>query len=627
MSKLVIVESPNKIKSIEKYLGDGYKVMASVGHIVKLPSSGPNSFGVDMETWEPQYKIDDSKKTIVAELKREAKKADHVLIATDPDREGEAIGDNLITFLNIEKKYSRIRFNEITKDAVNKSLNDSGKIDSDLVNAQIARRILDRVIGFKLSLLMRRKIYNSPVSPSAGRVQSIALKLVNEREVQIEAFVAIKYKNVNAIISDDVKASLYFPDKKENKMWVMDDEIEDVKKQLKGSLTVKSVNISKRKDAKKTPLKQSALYKMGDSSLGISSKAIQSSAQRLYEGYGEGGLISYPRTDSTRLSNTFVVAAQSKIKSLYGKEYIAIDIKGIGGAQDAHEAIRPTDISLFPNTARDRFNLGTNEYKVYKMIWEHTMKCLMTVPTREILRYELMEGDLNFRMSSSKIIFDGYYKINPKENDKQLPKFEKGEIVKVKDYLIDDHETQPPARYNDGSLIEKLDSIKVGRPSTFATMVDVLKKREYVTVEGRAMKITEFGRVLITKLLESFPKIITEEYTSHLESKLNEIAEGQESRARWLGEFWKSFEKTMASATTSMEITRMMPTPAGKECPKCGEQLIIRRNKKEGSRFFGCSNYPECVHTESDPSDKSRFRRKYNGKSKFASKTKYKKKK
>ena len=622
MSKLVIVESPNKIKSIEKYLGEGYKVMASVGHIVKLPSSGPNSFGVDMETWEPQYKIDEGKKAIVAELKKEAKKADHVLIATDPDREGEAIGDNLITFLNVENKYSRIRFNEITKDAVNESLNNSGRIDSDLVNAQIARRILDRVIGYKLSSLMRRKIYNSPVSPSAGRVQSIALKLVNERELQIEAFVPIQYKNVDAIISDDVKASLYFPEKKDNKMWVMEDEIADVKKQLKGSLTVKSVNISKRKDAKKTPLKQSALYKMGDSSLGISSRAVQSSAQRLYEGYGEGGLISYPRTDSTRLSTTFVVAAQAKIKSLYGEEYVATDIKGIGGAQDAHEAIRPTDISLFPETARDRFNLGANEYKVYRMIWQHTMKCLMAVPTREILRYELMEGDLNFRMSSSKITFDGYYRINPKENDKQLPKFEEGEVVKVKDYAIDDHETQPPARYNDGSLIEKLDSIKVGRPSTFAAMVDVLKRREYVSVEGRAMKITPFGRVLITKLLESFPKIITEEYTSHLESKLDEIAAGKESRVRWLDEFWKSFEITMSEATSTMQITRMMPAPAGKDCPKCGEQLIIRRNKREGTRFFGCSNYPECVHTEPDPSDKSRFRKKFNPKFKKRAKKK-----
>ena len=609
MNKLVIVESPNKIKSIEKYLGEGYKVLASVGHIAYLPSSGVHRFGIDMDTWTPNYKIDPKKADIVKELKAAAKKADQVLIATDPDREGEAIGENIVTFLNIENKYERIRFNEITKEAVNASINAPTTLDMELVRAQIARRILDRIIGYKLSSLMRRKVSNSPVSPSAGRVQSIALKLVVEREREIEAFVPVHYFTTDAIINEDVMANLYFPENKNNKTWVMPEDVEEVKKKFSGSLKVTSVNISVRNDAKMTPLKQSALYKKADSTLSMSAKMVQSSAQHLYEGYGDGGLISYPRTDSTRLSSSFVFPAQAYIKKTYGEDYIAKDIRGTGGAQDAHEAIRPTNIALTPDHARSLFSLNANEYKVYKLIWTHTMQVLMKVPVREILRYELDDNGLNFRMSASKITFDGYYKVTGLPKVKELPKFTEGEIVKVADYSVEPHETKPPARYNDGSLIETLDNIKVGRPSTFATTVNILKSREYVDMEGRAMKPTSFGKTVNDKLIEGFPKIITEEYTAKLEEELDLISEGKHDYKQTLDEFWSKFEKELESATSTIEVTRMMSIKADKDCPKCGNDLVVKRNKRDGTKFFGCSNFPECTHTESDPNSKPKFKK------------------
>ncbi len=433
MNKLVIVESPNKIKSIKKYLGNEYDVKASVGHIVYLPSSGEHRFGVNLDTWVPAYKIDPKKTEVVKELRAAAKIADKVFIATDPDREGEAIGDNLVTFLKLEKKYERIRFNEITEKAVKKAIEKPTKLDSDLVNAQVARRILDRIIGYKLSSLMRRKVQNSLSSPSAGRVQSIALKLVVEREKEIEKFVPVQYKTVDAIISEEVEASLYFPLKKENKSWVLPNEIEDVKNKFTGNLTVREVKVSKRKDMKYTPFKQSSLYKKADSSLGMSSRVVQSSMQKLYEGFDDGGLISYPRTDSTRLSNSFIAEARGFLINKYGKEYVSFDIKGVSGDQDAHEAIRPTSLSMTPEKARTLFNLNSNDYKVYKLIWTHTIQSLMNVPEREVIRYELEENGLNFRMSTSKITFDGYYKVIGLPEIKGLPKMIEGEKVKASD--------------------------------------------------------------------------------------------------------------------------------------------------------------------------------------------------
>ncbi|WKX02546.1 type I DNA topoisomerase [Candidatus Mycoplasma mahonii] len=607
MSKLVIVESPNKIKSIEKYLGKDYKVMASVGHIVYLPSSGVNQFGVDMDTWTPNYKIDPKKKNVVSKLRQASKKVEEVLIATDPDREGEAIADNLVKFLKIDDKYKRIRFNEITEDAVKEAINNPSVVDDLLVDSQIARRILDRIIGYKLSSLMRKKIYNAPTSPSAGRVQSIAMKLTVLREREIETFVPVQFFLGKAVISEDIEAKYHNRENKEHKEWILPDEAELIKKKLVGPLIVEDIKRSIRSESKKTPFKQAILYKRANSALGMSASAIQMAAQKLYEGYGQGGLITYPRTDSTRMSSSFVTKAKQFISTKFGPKYLAEKISGFAGAQDAHEAIRPTSLDLTPDEAKSSFNLENSEYKVYKLVYINTLQSLMKVPRKEIIRYELEVNEVKFRMSSSKVIFDGYYKASGYDKKRELPKYNIGDAIPVLEYLVEQNETQPPVRFNDGSLIEKLDSIGVGRPSTFATTIRTLKNRDYVTKEGNALKATDFAKIVFDKLITTFPKIMDEEYSSKLERRLDDISGNKTGYKELLDEFWEQFSKALTSAADIIEVTKMMNIPAGKKCSLCEEELIVRRNKRDGTKFFGCSAFPKCMHTEPDPSQKKRF--------------------
>ncbi|MCP4336903.1 MAG: type I DNA topoisomerase [Mycoplasma sp.] len=598
--KLVIVESPNKIKSIEKYLGSNYNVMASVGHIVKLPSTGEYRLGIDIENWEPKYKIDPTKKEVIKKLTKASEKSSEVLIATDPDREGEAIADNLITFLNIKDKFKRIRFNEITKEAVNKAVENPAKLDQDLVDAQKTRRMLDRIIGYRLSGLIAKKLSDYPIRPTAGRVQSIALKLIVEREVKIDAFIPIKYFNLEAKISEDVIAKYYNPNsEQDNKEWIMPEENDSVMKTLTNSLEVKNIKVSKRKDAMKSPFKQSVLYKASESSLGLSSKQTQFAAQKLYEGYGEGGLISYPRTDSTRMSDTFVKKSKIYLEKKYSKEYVSDNIKGVAGAQDAHEAIRPTDISLTPEKAKSLFKLKTLEFKVYNLIYTRTIQSLMTQPIREIIRYELLDGNNQFKMSSSKVIFDGYLKATGYDPSKELPKFKKGEVINVIDYINEEKATKPPARYNEGSIIEQMDNIGVGRPSTFSATVNKIKERGYVEKEGRALKPTEFGKIVNFKLINHFPEVINETYTAEVEKELDKIADGNHKLKATMQSFWDKFNKTIDKAEQTMEHTKLLALPASEEpCPEDGGILIFKRSRK-GQKFIACKNFPKCRYTQS----------------------------
>ncbi len=611
MNKLVIVESPNKIKSIEKYLGKDYTVMASVGHIVRLPSIGLFRLGIDTEKWEPKYKIDPTKKATVAELKKNADKAVEVLIATDPDREGEAIGDNLVEYLDVKNKYKRIRFNEITKDAISKAVNKPSKIDVALVESQKTRRMLDRIIGFRLSSLMAQKMSNYPTRPTAGRVQSIALKLIVDKEVEIDAFVPVEYVNVEAIINEEVSAKYYNPNStQKNKEWIMPNEIDEIFASLVGPLIVDEVKTSKRKDAKRTPFKQAVLYKTAESSTGLSSKQIQMAAQKLYEGFGDGGLISYPRTDSTRMSNTFVKNSLEYIKTKFGPEYVAKDIKGVAGDQDAHEAIRPTNIAMTPEKAKTLFALNPAQYKVYKVIYNRTMQALMVQPEREILRYELVNGDHRFKMSASKVIFDGYLKVTGFKNDNELPVYTKGEIVNVSEYIKEEKATLPPARYNEGSIIEKMDEIGVGRPSTFATTVNKIKEREYVLKEGRILKPTDFGKVVNEKLTSYFSKIINEDYTAQVETELDAIAEGKKDYKILMQTFWDKFMEQIDSAQQTMEHTKLISIPASEDpCPEDGGQLIFKRSRK-GDKFIACANWPSCTYTASVPNQRRRWNNK-----------------
>lgn len=619
IKNIVIVESPNKISSISKYLGSNYKVLSSVGHIVYLPSSGPNRFGIDLNTWTPHYKINPTKKEIVNKLKAEVKDAKTVYIATDPDREGEAIASNLVDFLKIKDRYYRIRFNEITQKAVLRSMEHPDKIDENLVDSQIARRVLDRVIGFKLSELMRRKITNFPSSPSAGRVQSIALKLVVEREKAIKDFKPVEYYTIQAKINDQVFALWYNPKVNgDNKEWISPLEINKIFNTLTSELKVIDIKVTQRNDVRIMPLKQASLYKKGDSTLQMSSRAIQSAAQRLYEGYGDGGLISYPRTDSTRLSMEFVENAKLFIQHKYGQQYVATEIIGTAGAQDAHEAIRPTNLELTPQLAQQKFDLNNAEFKVYELIYFHTLQALMTVPRRQIARYELATVNQqpsqiqNFKVSFSKIIFDGYLKVFNYDDKKSFFDFKKDEIIKIQEFNKLQHFTKPPARYNDGSLIETLDNIGVGRPSTFATTVNILKDREYVKVENRALIATDFGQIVYEKLTLGFKKIMNENYTAQVEKHLDEIAEGKYNRKILLDSFWQNFNTDYSSATSDLDVTALHPVLANKKCPQCGGELIVRRNKSTNEKFFACQNFPKCRYTESDPLQKKNtfFRRK-----------------
>ncbi|MGY6171957.1 type I DNA topoisomerase [Candidatus Mycoplasma pogonae] len=611
MSKLVIVESPNKEKTIKKYLGEDYEVMASVGHIVKMKTSGKMGLGIDFENWEPEYVIDPTKREIVKKLKKAAEKVEEVLIATDPDREGEAIGENLVKFLKVEDKYQRIKYNEITKEAILRALEHPLKIDENLVKSQKTRRMIDRIIGFRLSNLINRKIANAPTNPSAGRVQSVALKLIIDREKEINDFIPIHYHTIKAVINKNIIAT-YFKktdDKNWDDSWVKPEEITTIMEQLKGDLVVNEVKTSKRTEKRFTPFKQSALYKKA----GLAASTVQSALQKLYEGFGEGGLISYPRTDSTRLSTTFIDQGKAYINKKFGSEYVSKIIKGVAGDQDAHEAIRPTDVNLTPEAAKNLNQLNDIELRVYTLIYNNTLQSLMEPPVRNVTSFKLSNNDHQFKMSASKIIFDGYYALNKDEQEAEteLPNYQQGDKILVEEYVDEKHETKPPARYNDGSLIETLDEIKVGRPSTFASTVKILKERLYSEQEGKALKPTSFGDIVNEMLVTNFPNIINETYTSKVEENLDLIAEGKQNYKETMQHFWDVFEKEVDASAEKIQKQEISIEKTGELCPESNHDLIYRTNKRTGQRFIACSGFPNCRFVKSDPDAKPTFKRRF----------------
>ncbi|WP_322960220.1 type I DNA topoisomerase [Mycoplasmopsis cynos] len=598
MKNLVIVESPNKVATIKKYLGNEFEVVASVGHFLKMKTDGQFGLGIDFENWEPRYSLDTSKRKVVKEIKEALKDIDKVYIATDPDREGEGIGQHLVEYFKI-KNYSRIRYNEITKDAIIKAISNPSSLNEGLINAQKSRRMLDRIIGFRLSNLMKVKFKNAPGIPTAGRVQSIALKLVIDREREILNFVSEKYFKLNAKIYQNEQLAYYFNKLADDrKDWILPNEIDEIKKYFetaKKELLVTDVSISRRKVPAITPFKQSALYKKSP----LSSSSTQSIMQKLYEGFGDGGLISYPRTDSTRLSQDFINQAQDYINKKWGKEYVATEIKGFSGDQDAHEAIRPTNILLTPELAYQKYpELSESDLKIYRLIYENTLMALISQPIRESKSYEFANGKYNFRQSFSRIVFDGYYVIKEKTPEPIDPDYHKGQIVNVESFNFEDHETQPPARYNEGSLIEKLDNIKVGRPSTFATTVNIIKNRNFVISESSQLKPTEFGFALCDSLIAGFPNIINESYTAKVEEELDKIAENTLFKNNVLQDFWNRFQEEVITASEKINTYHFSTTELERACPECGGTLLIRNNKK-GQKFIGCASFPKCKHTES----------------------------
>ncbi|WP_029906241.1 type I DNA topoisomerase [Mycoplasmopsis opalescens] len=598
MQKLVIVESPNKVSTIQKYLGDEFKVVASVGHITKLSNTGVLGLGIDLENWEPKYILDQSKKKIISELKKASKESSFVYIATDPDREGEAIGDHLVTFLKLENKYARVKYNEITKDAIIQAFEKPTMLDKPLIEAQKARRMLDRIIGYRLSKLMHQKISNSPTNPSAGRVQSIALKLIVDREREIEAFIPRQYHKLLAKIDENICATSFLATHPAaEREWIYPDELAKVKEKVlktNNRLTVSDIKITQKKVPAITPFKQAILYRKSP----YTSKVTQVVLQKLYEGYGDGGLISYPRTDSTRLSQTFVKNAHEYIANKFGKDYVATDVKGFSGAQDAHEAIRPTDITLTPEQAKIKFNMQENEFKVYELIYNHTLQALIKSPIRESKSYTLSGGKLNFKFNCSKVIFDGYYCVAGEKENLIDPDYSLDQILDVQEFIFSDHETNPPSRYSEGSLIEALDEIKVGRPSTFASTVKIVLDREYAENVNGALIPTDFGKIVIDKLISAFPNIINEDYTAKVEGELDMIANNQLSLQPVMSSFYERFNSAYDQAQTSITRSVIEPVLLEEPCPEDSGQLIERRSRV-GAKFIGCKNFPNCRYTRS----------------------------
>ena len=603
--KLVIVESPHKSKTIEKYLGKEFKVVSSVGHIRDLSTSGKYGFGVDIDNnFKPDYKIIKGKNKLVKELKKDIKDADFIYLATDPDREGEAISWHLYDTLGLkEDNYKRIVFNEITKKAVLDSFDKARKIDDDLVKSQETRRILDRIIGFRLSKLMQSKTGGK----SAGRVQSVALKLIVDREREIEAFIPEEYFEIEAEFNDfNAKLDTYNHKKIEIKK---ESEAKEILSKLSNAFKIESVDKKEKVKKSKFPFTTSTMQQEASTKLGFTSKKTMMLAQKLYEGInlknGAEGLISYMRTDSIRLSDEFVKDTYGYIKDTYGSEYVGYVKKSnkTENVQDAHEAIRPTNINNTPEKIKEY--LTNDEYKLYSLIYYRALASLMKDAKVEATTVILDNNNYQFKTNGQILIFDGYLKVYSKyedSEDKILPDFAsyKSNVLVANNIEYTSHTTKPPARYTESKLIKEMEELGIGRPSTYAKTIDTIKERGYVTVEDKKFVPTEVGIETTDKLQEFFKDIINVEYTKNMEDDLDKIAEGNLEWNKLLSIFYKDFEPKVEVAFKNME--KKAPEATGESCPNCGNPLVIKKSRY--GKFIACSNYPTCKYIKNDKEEK-----------------------
>ncbi len=607
MKKLVIVESPSKSKTIEKYLGDEYTVLSSVGHIRDLATSGKGGLGVDVEDeFKPKYIISKDKKKVVDELKKAAKKADQVLLATDLDREGEAISWHLAEVLGLDlEEENRIVFNEITKKAILDAVDKPRKIDMDLVQSQETRRIVDRIIGFRLSTLLNSKIK----SKSAGRVQSVALKLVSDREAEINAFVSEEYWSIRAdFLKEAILVESELSHFKNKKPEIKNEEEANViLEAVKGDFTVSSVTSRERNKKARLPFITSSLQQEASTKLRFSARKTMSVAQSLYEGINlkdeQVGLITYMRTDSYRLSPVFYNEALQTIEDTYGK-----DFKGKytphknESAQDAHEAIRPTNPNYTP--AEVKQYLSRDQYRLYSLIYARTMASLMKDAKIQTNTVVFTQNDYDFRASGSRVLFEGYLKIYDQYeqvSEQTLPEFTEGEIIKAEKVEGRQHFTQPPSRYTEARLIKALEEYGIGRPSTYASIIDAITKRNYTeyksSTEGSSTKVffpTERGLLTNTELQKFFNPIINEEYTAEMENNLDAIAEGNHYRLQMLEDFYAPFSELIDNAYEKME--KIEPKKTGEKCPDCEDGELVIREGRYGE-FISCNNFPTCKYT------------------------------
>lgn len=600
MEDLVIVESPNKVKTIQSFLGKGYHVVASFGHISKLEKDGPDRLGIDIESWTPSIKLDPTKLKYFNKIKTAAKSAKHIYIATDADREGEAIGGDIIFFLKAEERYDRIKYKEITKQAILEAFKTPVKLNQDLINSQKARRMLDRILGFLLSRLMREKLRNvSSWNLSAGRVQSIALKLVVDKERERESFTPTLYSKIHCELDQDTLLHLESNNPRfTDKSWLEREEADRIWDEIHSlkELTVSGVKQTNVTKAAVTAYKQATLFKNS----GLSAQTTSMALQRLYEGYGRGGLISYPRTDATWLSANFVSKAQSYLKSRFGGDLLASEFKGDSGDQDAHEAIRPTDISLTPDEATRIFPLSQSEYLIYRLIYERTIKVLTKAPIFLQTTYQFKAKDYSLYLTRSELVYDGYFAILGRPKDLLTPQriYKLDQVVSLQRFIREDKQTNPPARYSEGSLIAKLDKIKVGRPSTFAPTVKKIKQRNYVETEEGYLLPTPIGRKVMEKLYQGFKDEVSESYTAKIEEQLDLISEGKVSLEEVMDPFWDKFQAAVRLAKDSLSVSGVeYQRVEGLVCPKGGDPLLYRYRKDSGSKFIACNNFPECNFT------------------------------
>lgn len=599
---LVIVESPSKSKTIEKYLGSDYKVVSSKGHIRDLSTKGKYGLGIDVgNDFKPDYVTIKGKKSVITELKKDVKDSKFVYLATDPDREGEAISWHLYDCLGLnDNNYKRVVFNEITKNAIIEAFKHSRKIDQNLVNSQETRRMLDRIIGFRLSKLMQAKTSGS----SAGRVQSVALKLIVDREREILAFKPEEYYKISADF-EDFKAELF---KYKNKDIELKNETEanKVLNELDSLFLVSSVDRKTKNKKSPLPFITSTLQQVASNKLNMGAKKTMSIAQKLYEGIEleneTVGLITYMRTDSVRLSNEFVSATNEFVKREYGKEYVGSVkvVKQKENVQDAHEAIRPSSIERTPLSVKPY--LTSDEYKLYRLIYYRALASLMKDAKTDNTTVILDNNDYKFKATGQILSFDGYLKVYGDYEDvsnEKLPELNEEDKLTSEKIESEQHFTKAPARYTEAKLIKELEELGIGRPSTYATIMDTIKTRGYVKLEEKKFVPTEIGIEITDKLQECFSHIINVKYTANMESDLDKIAEGNENPVKVLREFYDDFEPSVKEAFTKME--KKPPEETGEMCPNCGSPLVIRKGRY-GS-FTACSNYPECKYIKTEPKE------------------------
>lgn len=595
-SKLVIMESPTKSKAVQNYLGKDYIVLSSDGHIRDLSSRGQFGLGINFEDFSPIYKIPRSKNEKIKQLKKAAAKAKHVYLATDPDREGEAIAYHLDNVLQTVDKSSRIKFNEITKDAVLQAMENNAQIDFNLVNSQQTRQILDRIIGFRLSNLLQKKIG----SRSAGRVQSVALKLISDREREISAFVPEEFWVINANYQKKYILNL---EKYDNKAIEIKNEgqAREIESRLTDRYRVISINKQKRKRNSLNPLTTSTMLQAATTKLNFSTLKTTFVAQQLYEGIDINGnlkgFISYPRTDSIRLNPSFVVSAKKIIEEKYGKEYLgAIKTQNKKqNIQDAHEAIRPTDLTMTPDLAKEF--LSRDQLKLYKLIYSRTLASLMA--PAELLNTTVWFDNSNyqFKLSGQIIEFKGFLIVDEKlDNEEEillLPEFKDNEVINTKDLNLIQNFTKPKPRYSEAKLIKTLEDLGVGRPSTYSPILNTIQKRGYVVLSNKSFQATEKGLLTNDKLQEFFKDIINEQYTSQIENELDIIANGKLNSQKVLREFWNNFEPKVEYAFDHMNEQKIKPKLLNEVCPQCNSYQLVERLGRYGS-FVACSGFPKC---------------------------------